>query len=222
MCKSLETLKTNISKGSTRLSKTTVKNIINEGCFERIELAYSYNGMEVIKGDIIENPVPWFNENYDRLEVRLHKVDNSIAIITLSFHSNLWYSLFIDLKKNYQPTTNPKPTKPTKQQEQQIPQETEASKYIDSMQQKLSNGEATAEELKAYYIFMRDNTEQVKETLFIKISNSVKYKNKRKNTKLDLTDQLYDNMIEKLVYFVQDSLSVLLDFSDIRDAEDEQ
>jgi len=216
MCKSLETLKTNIAKGSNRLSKVTVKNIINEGCFERIELAYSYNGMEIIRGDIVPNPVSWFNENYDRLDVSLHKIDNSIAIITLRFHSNLWYNLFIDLKKNYTPTPNNKPTKQPVKQEQQTTQETEASKYIDSMQQKLNNGEATAEELKTYYIFMRDNTEEVKEALFIKISNSAKYKNKRKNTKLDLTDQLYNNMIEKLVYFVQDALSFVMDFSDMK------
>ena len=36
MSKSLQTLKTNITKGSQRLSKTTVKNIVNAGEFEKI------------------------------------------------------------------------------------------------------------------------------------------------------------------------------------------
>lgn len=211
MCKSLETLKTNIRKGSNRLSKATIKNIINEGCFEKIELAYYYDGMEVHKGTLIENPVSWFNENYDRLDTRFYNTTTNPIIIHLAVHSNLWYALYIDIKKQYTTTSKPK-TKP--QQEQQTPQETETSKYIDNTQQKIKAGEITAEELKAYYIFMRDNTEKVKFILFDKISNSAKYKNKRKNTKLDLTDRLYDNMIEKLVYVVQDALSFMVDFRD--------
>ena len=65
MSKSLQTLKTNIAKGSQRLSKTTVKNIVNAGEFEHIELAYHYDGMQVNKGSIIENPVEWFSKEYD-------------------------------------------------------------------------------------------------------------------------------------------------------------
>jgi len=54
MSKSLQTLKTNIAKGSQRLSKTTVKNIVNAEEFEKIELAYSYDGREVHKGTLIQ------------------------------------------------------------------------------------------------------------------------------------------------------------------------
>lgn len=200
MCKSFQTLKTNIAKGSRRLSKTTVKNIINENCFDKIELGYYYDGMSIHKGEIIEDPVNWFNNEYDRLDVSLYKVENNLVIIHLTVHSNLWYNLYIDLGKNY------------KQSEQQ--QETETKVYIDTMQKKFKEGEGTAEELKQYYVFLRDNEESVSKVILDKLNNSPKYKNKRKNTKAELTKDIYNNMIEDLVYIVQDSLSYGLDFSD--------
>ena len=86
--------------------------------------------------------------------------------------------------------------------------------YIDTMQKKLNEGEATAKELKQYYTYLRDNEEPVKEVILFKLNNSEKHKRKRKNTKSQLTEEIYDNLTEDLVYHVQDSLSYGLDFSD--------
>jgi len=105
MCKSLTTLKNNLEKGSRRLSKVTVKNIVNAKCFDRIELAYSYDGYDIHKGDIIENPIEWFNDRYDSIETRIYKVENGKCIITLSITQNLWYNLVIDLNKDYSKET---------------------------------------------------------------------------------------------------------------------
>ncbi len=104
MCKSLETLKGNIAKGSRRLSKVTVKNIVNAGYFENIELGYSYDGYEVHKGSIVAEPVEWFNKwyNMNMIDVSFCGVDeNNICKIQLRFHSNEWYYLYIDLNKDY-------------------------------------------------------------------------------------------------------------------------
>lgn len=101
MCKSLETLKNNIAKGSTRLSKVTVKNIVNAGEFEKIKLAYYYDGYEVHRDEEIANPVKWFNEEYNCLDVSLSTIKDGIAKIHLTIHSNLWYDLYIDLNKDY-------------------------------------------------------------------------------------------------------------------------
>lgn len=101
MCKSLETLRNNIAKGSRRLSKVTVKNIVNAGEFERIELDYYYDGYEVHRDKEIANPIEWFNEKYDSLDCRLSKIKDGIVEIHLTIHSNLWYALYIDLNKDY-------------------------------------------------------------------------------------------------------------------------
>lgn len=105
MCKSLTTLKNNLEKGSRRLSKVTVKNIVNAKCFDRIELAYSYDGYDIHKGDIIENPIEWFNDRYDSIKTRIYKVEDGKCIITLSITQNLWYNLVIDLNKDYSKET---------------------------------------------------------------------------------------------------------------------
>jgi len=84
--------------------------------------------------------------------------------------------------------------------------------YIDTMQKKTKEG-ITAKELQGYYVFLRDNTEDVKEFLFNKISTSEKYKRKRKATKQELTNKLYEDMQTDLVYCVQETFSFMLDFS---------
>jgi hypothetical protein len=210
MCKSLETLKSNIANNNRRLSKTTVKNIINANCFEKIELAYYYDGININKGEIIENPVEWFNDKYNSIDVSLYKVENNIAIIHLTIHSNLWYNLIIDLKKDYTKTENKKTI------ETNITQNTDTKTYIDTMESKLKEGETTAQELKDYYIFLRDNSEPVKIVILQKINNSPKHKNKRNKTKQEITEQCYDNMIENLVYYVKETLSYTIDFNDIK------
>jgi len=212
MSKSLQTLKTNIAKGSQRLSKTTIKNIVNAGEFEKIELAYSYDGREVHKGNIIENPVEWFNKEYDSIDVRLYKVEKGLVLIHLHFHSNLWYGLHIDLNKNYE-VTNALGVKA----ENNI-QTIETKNYIDIMQVKFKTGEGTADELRSYYSFLLENEEAVKVVILDMLNNSEKHKRKRANTKADLTEDCYKNMIESLVYHVQDALSYELDFNDMRGA----
>jgi len=217
MSKSLQTLKTNIVKGSQRLSKATVKNIVNAGEFEKIELAYSYDGREVHKGDLIENPVEWFNKEYDSIDVRLHKVENNLALIHLQFHSNLWYSLFIDLKKVY-------PSKQQQEQEQvenktEVIEVNDTKNYLDTMQTKFKTGEGSAVELRSYYTYLLENVKSVKVVILDMLNNSEKHKRKRKNTKTELTDDCYNNMIEALVYHVQDSLSFEMDFSDMKGAK---
>lgn len=214
MSKSLLTLKSNIAKGSTRLSKTTIKNIVNSNEFEKIELAYYYDGREVHKGDLIENPVDWFNKEYDSIEVRLYKIENNNCMITLSFHSNLWYYLFIDLKKNYESSSNNN----NNSQNNNEGAETMTKEYIDTMQAKFKNGEGTAEELRTYYNFLINNENQVKEVILDKLNNSEQHKRKRKTTKAELTEQIYSNMVEGLVYHVQDALSYEMDFSDMKGA----
>ena len=216
MSKSLQTLKTNIAKGSQRLSKTTVKNIVNAGEFEHIELAYHYDGMQVNKGDIIENPVEWFNKEYDLLDVSLYKVDKNMANIHLRFHSNLWYALFIDLSKHYES----KQVQP--KDENNIsgvqPITNQTREHLDTMQAKFKVGEGTAEELRAYYTYLITNEESVKFVILDMLNNSEKHKRKRKNTKAELTEDCYKNMIESLVYHVQDALSYEMDFADMKGA----
>jgi len=213
MSKSLQTLKTNIAKGSQRLSKTTIKNIVNAGEFEKIELAYSYDGREVHKGTIIENPIEWFNKEYDSIDVRLHKVENNLALIHLQFHSNLWYSLFIDLKKIYAEQHQDQAENKT-----QTIETIETKNYLDTMQAKFKTGEGTADELRNYYTYLIENVESVKVVILDMLNNSDKHKRKRANTKAELTQECYDNMVEALVYHVQDSFSHIMDFTDIKGA----
>lgn len=212
MSKSLQTLKINIAKGSQRLSKATIKNIVNAGEFEKIELGYQYDGREVNKGEVIENPVEWFNKEYDLLDVRLYKVENNKVMVTLSFHSNLWYYLFIDLNKNYEES------KPQQTPKQTITETTDTKNYLDTMQAKFKAGEGTAEELRTYHTFLVNNSEAVKVVILNMLNNSDKHKRKRANTKAELTEEVYNNMIEALVYHVQDALSYEIDFNDIKGA----
>jgi len=216
MSKSLQTLKTNITKGSQRLSKATIKNIVNAGEFEKIELAYSYDGREVHKGTLIENPVEWFNKEYDSIDVRLYKVEKGLVLIHLHFHSNLWYGLHIDLNKNYETTNAPAGTK--EENKIQDVQVTEAKNYLDTMQAKFKTGEGTAEELRAYYTYLIENVDSVKAVILDMLNNSEKHKRKRVNTKAELTQDYYNNMVEALVYHVQDALSYEIDFTDIKGA----
>jgi len=215
MSKSLQTLKTNIAKGSQRLSKTTIKNIVNAGEFEKIELAYSYDGREVHKGNIIENPVEWFNKEYDSVDVRLYKVEKGLVLIHLQFHSNLWYALHIDLNKNYETTNAPGAKAENKIQDVQI---IETKNYLDTMQSKFKTGEGTAEELRSYYTYLIENVDSVKVVILDMLNNSDKHKRKRANTKAELTDDCYNNMVEALVYHVKDTLSYEMDFTDIKGA----
>jgi len=210
MSKSLQTLKTNIAKGSQRLSKTTVKNIVNAEEFEKIELAYSYDGREVHKGTLIENPVEWFNKEYELLEVRLYKVEKGLVLIHLQFHSNLWYALHIDLNKNYEATNAPGVKAENKVQDVQT---TETKNYLDTMQAKFKTGEGTAEELRSYYTYLIENVDSVKVVILDMLNNSEKHKRKRANTKAELTEECYNNMVEALVYHVQTFLSYEHDFS---------
>jgi len=214
MSKSLQTLKTNITKGSQRLSKTTVKNIVNAGEFEKIELAYSYDGREVHKGTIIENPVEWFNKEYDSIDVRLYKVEKGLVLIHLHFHSNLWYALHIDLNKNYE-TNAPGVKAENKIQDVQA---IETKNYLDTMQAKFKSGEGTAEELRSYYVYLIENVDSVKVVILDMLNNSENHKRKRANTKAELTNECYDNMVEALVYHVKDTLSYEMDFTDIKGA----
>jgi len=214
MSKSLQTLKTNIAKGSQRLSKTTVKNIVNAGEFEKIELAYSYDGREVNKGNIIENPVEWFNKEYELLDVRLYKVEKGLVLIHLQFHSNLWYSLHIDLNKNYETNTQGVKAENKVQGVQTI----ETKNYLDTMQAKFKTGEGTAEELRSYYSYLIKNVDSVKVVILDMLNNSDNHKRKRANTKAELTEDCYNNMVEALVYHVKDSLSYEMDFTDIKGA----
>lgn len=84
--------------------------------------------------------------------------------------------------------------------------------YVDMMQNKLKN-EITAKELQEYYTYLRENEIAVKELIMDKLNNSEKYKRKRKTTKEELTSQCYDNMIMDLVYTVQETFSMVIDFS---------
>jgi len=215
MSKSLQTLKTNITKGSQRLSKTTVKNIVNAGEFEKIELAYSYDGREVHKGNVIENPVEWFNKEYDSIDVRLYKVEKGLVLIHLHFHSNLWYGLHIDLNKNYEATSAPGVKAENKIE---VAQTIETKNYLDTMQAKFKTGEGTADELRSYYTYLIENFESVKVVILDMLNNSEKHKRKRANTKAELTEDCYNNMVEALVYHVQDALSYEIDFTDIKGA----
>ena len=215
MSKSLQTLKTNIAKGSQRLSKATIKNIVNAGEFEKIELAYSYDGREVHKGTLIENPIEWFNKEYDSIDVRLYKVEKGLVLIHLHFHSNLWYGLHIDLNKNYETTNAPGAKAENKVQDVQT---IETKNYLDTMQSKFKTGEGTAEELRFYYTYLIENVESVKIVILDMLNNSEKHKRKRANTKAELTEDCYNNMVEALVYHVQDALSYEIDFTDIKGA----
>jgi len=215
MSKSLQTLKTNITKGSQRLSKTTVKNIVNAGEFDKIELAYSYDGREVHKGTLIENPIEWFNKEYDSIDVRLYKVEKGLVLIHLHFHSNLWYGLHIDPNKNYEVTNAPGVKAENKIQDVQT---IETKNYLDTMQSKFKTGEGTAEELRAYYTYLIENVESVKVVILDMLNNSEKHKRKRANTKAELTEDCYNNMVEALVYHVKDTLSYEMDFTDIKGA----
>jgi len=210
MSKSFQTLKANIAKGSQRLSKATIKNIVNAGEFEKIELAYSYDGREVHKGNIIENPIEWFNKEYDSIDVRLYKVEKGLVLIHLHFHSNLWYGLHIDLNKNYETTNTPGAKAENKIQDAQV---TDTKNYLDAMQAKFKTGEGTAEELRSYYTYLIENVESVKVVILDMLNNSDKHKRKRANTKAELTEDCYNNMVEALVYHVQDSFSYEHDFS---------
>jgi hypothetical protein len=91
-----------------------------------------------------------------------------------------------------------------------------SKQYLDTMQAKFKNGEGTADELKEYYTYLINNSESVKVVILDMLNNNEKHKRKRKKTKAELTEQVYDNMIESLIYFVQDSLSYVMDFSDIK------
>ena len=215
MSKSLQTLKTNIAKGSQRLSKATIKNIVNAGEFEKIELAYSYDGREVHKGTLIENPVEWFNKEYDSIDVRLYKVEKGLVLIHLHFHSNLWYGLHIDLNKNYEATNALGAKAENKIQDVQ---KIETKNYLDTMQTKFKTGEGTAEELRVYYTYLIENVDSVKIVILDMLNNSEKHKRKRANTKAELTNECYGNMVEALVYHVQDSFSHIMDFNDIKGA----
>ena len=215
MSKSLQTLKTNIAKGSQRLSKTTIKNIVNAGEFEKIELAYSYDGREVHKGTLIENPIEWFNKEYDSIDVRLYKVEKGLVLIHLHFHSNLWYGLHIDLNKNYEATNALGAKAENKIQDVQ---KIETKNYLDTMQTKFKTGEGTAEELRVYYTYLIENVDSVKIVILDMLNNSEKHKRKRANTKAELTNECYGNMVEALVYHVQDSFSHIMDFNDIKGA----
>jgi len=215
MSKSLQTLKTNIAKGSQRLSKTTIKNIVNAGEFDKIELAYSYDGREVHKGTLIENPVEWFNKEYDSIDVRLYKVEKGLVLIHLHFHSNLWYGLHIDLNKNYEATNALGAKAENKIQDVQ---KIETKNYLDTMQTKFKTGEGTAEELRVYYTYLIENVDSVKIVILDMLNNSEKHKRKRANTKAELTNECYGNMVEALVYHVQDSFSHIMDFNDIKGA----
>ena len=215
MSKSLQTLKTNIAKGSQRLSKTTIKNIVNAGEFDKIELAYSYDGREVHKGTLIENPVEWFNKEYDSIDVRLYKVEKGLVLIHLHFHSNLWYGLHIDLNKNYEATNALGAKAENKIQDVQ---KIETKNYLDTMQTKFKTGEGTAEELRVYYTYLIENVDSVKIVILDMLNNSEKHKRKRANTKAELTNECYGNMVEALVYHVQDSFSHIMDFTDIKGA----
>jgi len=214
MSKSLQTLKTNIAKGSQRLSKTTIKNIVNAGEFEKIELAYSYDGREVHKGDLIENPVEWFNKEYDSIDVRLYKVENNLALIHLQFHSNLWYYLFIDLKKIYADQHQEQAENKT-----EVIETNDTKNYLGTIQTKFKTGEGSAVELRSYYTYLVENVELVKVVILDMLNNSEKHKRKRAKTKTELTEDCYKNMIESLVYHVQDSLSFEMDFSDMKGAK---
>ena len=215
MSKSLQTLKTNIAKGSQRLSKATIKNIVNAGEFEKIELAYSYDGREVHKGTLIENPIEWFNKEYDSIDVRLYKVEKGLVLIHLHFHSNLWYGLHIDLNKNYEATNALGAKAENKIQDVQ---KIETKNYLDTMQTKFKTGEGTAEELRVYYTYLIENVDSVKIVILDMLNNSEKHKRKRANTKAELTNECYGNMVEALVYHVQDSFSHIMDFNDIKGA----
>jgi hypothetical protein len=93
-----------------------------------------------------------------------------------------------------------------------------SKQYLDTMQAKFKNGEGTAEELKKYYTYLVNNSEPVKVVILDMLNNNEKHKRKRAKTKAELTEQVYNNMIEELVYFVQDTLSYELDFADPKGA----
>jgi protein-L-isoaspartate O-methyltransferase len=84
--------------------------------------------------------------------------------------------------------------------------------YIETMQTKIKT-DISAIELQEYYIYLRDNIEVVKIHIMDKLNNSDKHKRKRKATKEELTDSIYDKMIEALVYVVQDVFSMQIDFN---------
>ena len=104
MTKSFQTLKGNIAKGSQKISKATVKAIVNAGEFEKIELGYRYDGREVSKGAMLQDPINWFNGKYDSISTYVNNTNENKVIVTLSIHQNLWYYLFIDISKTYEGT----------------------------------------------------------------------------------------------------------------------
>jgi hypothetical protein len=84
--------------------------------------------------------------------------------------------------------------------------------YIDTMQKKTKEG-ITAKELQEYYSFLRDNTESVKTFILEKINNSEKYKRKRKATKENIMNEIYETMQSDLIYCVQETFTFRIDFS---------
>jgi len=102
MTKSFQTLKDSIAKGSQKISKATVKAIVNAGEFEKIALGYRYDGMNVTKDTLIENPIEWLNERYNSLSTYINNSKENVVIITLTVHSNLWYYLYVDISKTYE------------------------------------------------------------------------------------------------------------------------
>ena len=90
--------------------------------------------------------------------------------------------------------------------------------YLDTMQVKFKTGEGTAEELREYYTYLITNEESVKVVILDMLNNSEKHKRKRKKTKEELTNDCYNNMLEALVYHVQDTFSYTMDFNDLKGA----
>src|SRR5690554_4620307 len=84
--------------------------------------------------------------------------------------------------------------------------------YIDAMQKKAKEG-ITASELREYFEFLCNNEEGTKTVIMDKLNNSETHKRKRKATKETLCNEIYDRMITDLVYCVQDTFSMILDFS---------